>query len=312
MSITYLNALAGAGKTRALVQYAHQMAAIGEAVLFVQPSKLLIEATIKSEIAALNHRYSVTAIHSDNTEQVVRQIVTHMSTAASGSGQVLFVTHEAFLRLPDFNSKGNWRLLFDEVPGVDLFEAINVPDTHSIITDTIAIQPHDAAYGQLLPIEDGSLGRIAHNPRDDQVWRIFSGLAHRIASPHWRVFALHSNYHALLQQEHSGRQFVTHSLLQPEIFEGFKAVIIASALFEDSCLFKLWSSQGVDFRPAEHQIASKLRYHQHGNGDLITINYVTEVDWSKALRDRKLESTADSGIKQRRSLRDELVVCENS
>lgn len=306
MSITYLNALAGAGKTRALVQYAHKMAAIGEAVLFVQPSKLLIEATFKTEVVALQPRYSVAAIHSGNTEQVVRQIVAHMNAAAIGTGQVLFVTHEAFLRLPEFDRKRHWRLIFDEVPGVDLFEAINVPDTHSIITDAIEIRQHDAAYGQLLPQEDRAIRRIAYNPRDDKVWSLFSGLAHRIASPHWQVFSLQSNYHALLRQEQDSHQLVTHSLLQPSIFRNFKDVIIASALFEESCLYQLWARQGVEFQQADDQITTGLRYRQHHNGELIAINYVTAEDWSKTLRDRQLKPIAESRDDRHRSLRDEL------
>ena len=43
MVIQFLDALAGAGKTRTLARYAMRLAIAGERVLFVQPSKQLID-----------------------------------------------------------------------------------------------------------------------------------------------------------------------------------------------------------------------------------------------------------------------------
>jgi hypothetical protein len=38
------------------------------------------------------------------------------------------------------SGRHKWRLLFDEVPAVDMFEAMNVPEFHGIITDLIDAQ----------------------------------------------------------------------------------------------------------------------------------------------------------------------------
>ena len=65
MTIQYFDALAGAGKTHALVKYADELARKDEKVLFVQPSKLLITNTIKDEVDRLNPFYPVKAIHGD-------------------------------------------------------------------------------------------------------------------------------------------------------------------------------------------------------------------------------------------------------
>ena len=288
MNFRYFDALAGAGKTHALVHHADRLAQAGEPVLFVQPSKLLIDRTISSEVQPLEPRYSVRAIHGGTSPDVVRTILQHLCSVEEGAGEILFITHEAFMRLPFIQNRKRWTLIFDEVPGADLFEALIVPETHRLLTDMLDVQAHDAAYG-LITWRQGAktqLQEMARNPRGDQVWGQFSGLASRIVSPHWDVFALLSNYHSILGDDGHARQLMTYSLLQPSIFEGFREVLIAAALFEDSCLYQLWRMQGVTFEPVQGMMRDRLRYQQHGNGHLITINYVTEADWSKTLRDR--------------------------
>lgn len=287
MTIQYFDALAGAGKTRALVSYAKQLAHVGEHVLFVQPSKLLIDNTIANEIGDIQSTYDVKAIHSGTTPEVVKSIVQFTREDAGSRGRILFITHEAFMQLPYIENKRKWRLFFDEAPAVDLFEAINVPETHRIITDWIELQAHDAAYGRLIARDSSQLTKLAKNRRSDDVWRLFSDLANRIISPHWEVYALNSNFHSLLRDDGSCKQLVTFSLLRPSIFQGFKQTIIASALFKSSVLYQLWTAQGVRLKPVDNAMTSSLRYQTHQNGSHITIHYVTEADWSKTLRDKR-------------------------
>jgi hypothetical protein len=63
---------------------------------------------------------------------------------------VLFITHSAFLRLPYMHCKSDWVLLMDEVPQVDVFESVNLPETHTIITDHLELAQEGPAYGRLL------------------------------------------------------------------------------------------------------------------------------------------------------------------
>ena len=288
MKIKYFDALAGAGKTYALAHYADRLARAGDKVLFVQPSKLLIDKTVSTEITPLEPRYGVNAIHGGTSPNVVRSIVEHFVAAEAGQGEVLFITHEAFMRLPFIQNRKQWTLIFDEVPSADLFEALTMPETHGLLTDLLELQAHDAAYARITWRQGSKtqLAKIARNARGDQVWGQFSGLASRIVSPHWAVFGLQSNYHSILKDDGHARQLMTYSLLQPSIFEGFREVLIAAALFEDSCVYQLWMMQGVEFEPVQGAMRDRLRYQQHGNGQLVTINYVTEADWSKTLRDR--------------------------
>jgi hypothetical protein len=73
---------------------------------------------------------------------------------------------------------------------------------------------------------------------------------------------------------------------------------MAAANFEDSAIFKLWGGQGVQFEP-DAAFASRLRYQQHPNGDLIKILYGTEQQWSRKRREAKHgadEITAEAAL----------------
>jgi len=305
MAIQFLNALAGAGKTRALSRYAMQLATAGEHVLFVQPTKQLIDATIRCEFRDASGSISVKAIHGGNARRVVQAIIQHSKASKLSKGAVLFITHAAFMRLSYLENRHQWHLIFDEVPTIDVAEPFNIAETHRMITDALCFSPHDAAYGILTAREgaDIPLRKIARNPRGDDNWGRFKGLAERVQSPHWDVFALQSNFYGLLSGDGSTRQLVTHSLLKPSLFAGFKQVILASALFTESTLFKLWTAYGAQLKPVPEAMLEGLRYRHHGNGALITIRYLLDRDWSKTLRDKPI---CLDGEDIPRSLRDRL------
>ena len=116
MAIQYFDALAGAGKTRALARYAIQLARAGERVLFVQPSKQLIDATIRDEFRSDRGGFELRAIHGGNTRDVVQSIIHFTKTCNMLGGVVLFITHEAFMRLSHVENRQQWHLIFDEDP----------------------------------------------------------------------------------------------------------------------------------------------------------------------------------------------------
>lgn len=156
MTIHIFDALAGAGKTRALAHHADRLARHGTKVLFVQPTKHLISKTITEELHRLDPAYPIRAIHGDSileTSSVVGDIVAHFQAASPDGGEVLFVTHAAFFRLPYLHRKGDWVLLMDEVPQVDVFQALNLPDTHHLLTPHLELLPGGAAYGRLVSKE---------------------------------------------------------------------------------------------------------------------------------------------------------------
>ncbi len=282
--IDFISALAGAGKTYAIIRKAHRLALRGEKVLIVQPSRELISRTVAGELLQLS-LISYRVITTDSHPQAVSAtIIDHLAHPSQG-GEILFVTHAAFLALPYFASRQNWIVFIDEIPSVDFYQEHTIPESHQTLTENIETTEYDLRYCSVRASDTGeaALRKIAENKRRDDVWALFSPLAKRILDPDWRVYALDYQLQSLIKNEKDEEcKFLTYSLLQPSKFEGFKKLVIAGACFEDSLLYKLWKADGVQFRP----YPIKLRYNEHRNGDLISIRYAVEGRWSKVLRDR--------------------------
>jgi superfamily II DNA or RNA helicase len=157
MLIRTLDAPAGSGKTRACAHHADRLARLGHKVLFVQPTKHLITKTIADELQPLAPAYPVIALHSGTvapTASVIAAIVAHFQNAERDRGEVLFVTHAAFMLIPYIERKADWVLIMDEVPQVDVFEELKLPETHHLLTPLLTLVPGGAAYGRLVTIED--------------------------------------------------------------------------------------------------------------------------------------------------------------
>jgi superfamily II DNA or RNA helicase len=157
MTIHIFNSPAGAGKTHALALSADRLARRGQKVLFIQPTIHLINKTIQEELIPLEPPYSLRAIHGDadlTTNSVVADIVIHFQNAVDGEGEVLFITHPAFLRVPYFERKDRWVLVMDEVPQVDVYDELTLTETHDLITPHLTLVAEGAVYGRLIAKED--------------------------------------------------------------------------------------------------------------------------------------------------------------
>lgn len=281
--LLYVDALCGAGKTYSGVRYVHSLATRGQKVLVVQPSRYLIDSTEREELSRLAPIKS-TVIHGERTKSVLADIVRHIRNADDG-GEILFITQAAFFALPYFHRKDRWVVFLDEVPQVDQFSQINIPDNQELLLPHFSVVEHDAKYGLAAPSDDAgrrALDEIARNKSHDDVWGLFQGFAQRTISDDWSVYVQLSQYGNLTSGHDDQCALTSYSLLEPSIFAGFKRVIIAGACFKDTLLYRLWSAQGVEFEA----LKLPLRYTKHSNGNLLRIRYLTEEPWSKALRDR--------------------------
>lgn len=151
MAIYYFDALAGAGKTHALVRHADWLARSGRKVLFVQPTKFLIDKTVEEEVLPLAPDYPVKAIHGDTdltSKSVVTEIVGHFEVTGVG-GELLFVTQAAFFRIPYIQRKMEWSVIIDEIPSVEVFTDQHLPDTYHLLAPHLNITPTGAIYGRL-------------------------------------------------------------------------------------------------------------------------------------------------------------------
>jgi hypothetical protein len=294
-AIYYLDALAGAGKTHALIPYAVKQARQGRKVLIVQPTKELIKRTIADELEPLCLPGDRVAVyHGDREKHVVASLMAHFRDTQPG-GEIVFTTQAAFLRASYLDRRHQWIAIFDEAPQVDHYAEPKVPHTHHLLTDLLEAEPHNVDYARLKPRKGcgAEVGRIARNTERDEVLTVFETLAAHITSPHRDVYVLDDQWCDLKSGLAKRHRLTTFSLLKPSIVKGFKRVIIASALFTNTLLYRLWVRDGVKFRSMSMK---GLRYSEHQNGGLLTIRYAVDGDWSKTLRNRIEEGqTRDVG-----------------
>jgi hypothetical protein len=289
-TLYYVDGLCGSSKTYRAVRHAHRLARLGKKVLVVQPSIFLINETLM-DIASLTPEVRVRALHGETSDRVIADIVEHTKHTAL-DGEVLFITHAALMLLPYFHRRQDWHLIMDEIPQADWCCEFNVSETHSLITGCFTVDAEapnlaDNRYVRALPKDHAKLERMARNKRGDQVWDIFQQFANVLSSPHWSAYVLDDQYTNLVNHVGERRKLLAFAHLRPSLLDGFASATIMGACFKQSVLYQLWSAAGVKFMP-HTAIIKRLRYTTHGNGDLLTIRYATEEDWSKNLRDKKI------------------------
>ncbi len=157
------------------------------------------------------------------------------------------------------------------------------------------INPVNAIYG-LATVGAFHLHEMARNEDRDEILETLAETNRILTNPNWDTFVNLEQYARL--KNGRGKVLAFHSILQPELLDGFEEVFMAAANFEDSAIFNIWGEQGVQFEP-DPVFSRSLRYRHHPNGDLVKIFYVTEQQWSKKRREAKLgesDTTAEAAL----------------
>jgi hypothetical protein len=116
---------------------------------------------------------------------------------------------------------------------------------------------------------------VAKNEDDDEILETLAGTCRILLNRHWESYVNIEQYEALVRGDWRN-------------LDGFASILKASANFEDSQVFKVWGQQGVEFEP-DLEFGKKLRYTEHPNGDLVTIYYVTDPQWSRKRKEAMLD-----------------------
>jgi hypothetical protein len=290
------------GKTHELVEEACSRVKAGQRVLFLQPTRELIDKTIRNELEARSVVPRFEVFHSGVLpNQSVAKAISDFAENGALQPCIVFATHQVLPYIRHFANKDDWCVLVDEALQVVRYEKHRVPRTHALITDHIEVAQSGAIYGRVLARGE-RLDDMALNRDEDEILEFLSGTSRILANRNWETFINLEQYARLLQGE--GNELAFHSILKPEIFGGFGSIFMAAANFEDTAIYRLWGEQGVHFVPNE-EFASRLRYSNHPNGDTLTIYYATERQWSKKLRKSQIE---DGGL----TVQDKLVEAAKS
>jgi hypothetical protein len=242
-----VSGLCGSAKTHTATRWAHARARWGAKVLIAQPSKKLVDQTL-ADLRGLGGAVPARAVHEGTCDGPVRTLVRHTEEAGEG-GEVLLATQAALARMPYFQGANRWDLVLDEIPEATWERNLEVPETadtfRALFADHVEAVPEDALYYQLTPRWGGraALERLARNERRDEVWALFADFAGKVASGHWEVHVLQSQWAKMVGGE--GERLLAFAVLQPSVFAGFRSVTIMGACFEESLLARLWCNAAL-------------------------------------------------------------------
>ena len=217
---------------------------------------------------------------------VVARAMEHLRKPRDG-GEVLLLTHAAHQRLPYVHRRHDWHLVYDEAPQAVWCHELNVPDTHRMLTDAISTEEFNPEYLRVEARERQRLRAFAANRNADDIYGLLSPVANVLLSRHWQAFVDAEQFNNALDAHGSKRKLSFHATLLPSLMEGYRSATVLAADAGETALVHLWAGR-VRFREARH-LDRHLRYTTHPNGSLLTVEYISEEDWSKRHRDKRAE-----------------------
>ena len=195
--------------------------------------------------------------------------------------EIVLATHQVLPHIKHFANKSEWHLLVDEALQAVRYQQHRIPQTHNLITDHLDVTQVSPIYGRV-SVRGIELHEMAQNQDQDEIFETLADTSRILANRYWETFVNLEQYERL--KRGAGKVLAFHSVLKPEILSGFAGVFMAGANFEDSAIYKVWGEQGVKFDP-DPEFAKGLRYSKHQNGELVTIYFVTEQQWSRKRRE---------------------------
>ena len=137
MRVYFCSAPCGSGKTHSLVQRAGDWANKGRRIIILQPTKALIDKTVRNELSILPALPRYKVFHGDTVSGSVAAALTDYLKQTDDEGQIVFATHQVLPYIGFWANKDAWDVFVDEVPQVHRHHSYKVPHTHEFITDLI-------------------------------------------------------------------------------------------------------------------------------------------------------------------------------
>jgi hypothetical protein len=280
--IKYFSAPCGSGKTHQIINRACELARSGERVLVLQPTKELIEKTVRDELLTRGRPPRYHVFHGDIVEGAVAGAITNHFNVADAEGQIVFATHAVLSCVPYWATKREWHVLVDEDLQVLKHKSHQLPRTHSIITDHIDLEPHNSIYGRVVVPDLKELREKGQNKDEDELLGQVAEAIRTPTNPLWESFVNIEHYEKL--KNGLSKRLSIHSILKPSVLHGFGSVFVAGANFEETIQYRLWAQKGVRFTEDE-DFQADLRFQSHRNGHLVDIHYAMDGPWSRKCRD---------------------------
>jgi len=274
ITIDYLGAPCGSGKTYGLVETAKAIVDQGGIVVISQPTVLLNSETRQSD-GFKDWAGKIDVIH---TETPVKRLqgrceIKNDYTPEPG---VILTTHGTILNIREpFNGMQNVHLLIDEIPSGSNEFSVEISMHHGTITDHLGIveESTDGCWVRLEMIDghEDDLREILKHRKTDRLCEKLFDPALVFLSNSYDVWTRRHSYANLLSglfKNNDSHILSFYFELRPEIFQPWKSNLIAGANFENSLLYLSFQDKGVVFR---EDLTTPLRFRSHQNGHLTDI-----------------------------------------
>ena len=315
LTIHYVDGLCGSGKTHSLSRYISQQWDHGSKYMIITPSKKLADQ-IYSQLKQSAEIQNISLIHSDNSTQVVLDIMDTIKEINLMGNGIIICTQQVFPRIPFIEHKKSWTLIVDEIPNIDDYYNPSLPYNYNLVTQHLEIDeeitptlyrlklkatqldPNPDPDAQNIKAFTGdktaqASARLFVNRSDDSIDAIFKPILQHMLQhhecftnkEHWDRIVINqkvtSDKSVDMTYGNASNKLYFLTLLEPEVFSGFDKVIMMGANFEQSLLFKYWHDyKHVQFEVC-NPIKNQLRYDCYKNGHRLTITYFQEETWSK-------------------------------
>jgi len=203
--VHYISAICGGGKTYVAIQAAISRARRNKKSVIVSETMNQSKERQK-ELADSGVR--VHRVDSETDPKHVTQRIREL--LKSRGGLILLITHAAiYSLLGNFKGKSETAVFFDELPGFFKLSTINVPDTHSFLTQHLQFDgdSYDGIYQKVLVSDQEAMKQIAINEREDELLKLLQEMAWGLWSDSWDVYVNHEHYRKLETGESSRLTF---------------------------------------------------------------------------------------------------------
>ena len=210
MKLSYVNAIAGAGKSHVSLHAAHEEVLNGSWLLFVVPTVALIKEAA-TKFRELSPHIEPECIHHETASIVGAALMESLKERPKG-GRILFITWSAFLSLPFFPGRELWSVFVDEIPQVAKVDDLVIPTSHVHLTPYIEARPMGPVWGRVVVRNQGALRKLSET-KDASFENSLVPVARTLLSPKWTSYTRVAPFNALVNGK--GKKLTLHSVLRP-------------------------------------------------------------------------------------------------
>ena len=329
----------GSGKTKAAVRYIATPELRQQNFIYVAPTIRLIGQTCDNLKAAIHESGStreVALIHSESrisvSVPVAIETLQAINAVQSSEGQVVIVTTATFLNiLSRIERPADWCVILDEafspISFIEFYLGRRIEETLHLFKGVFDI---DSSQNHRLLPATGQAGWVKElaagiSRRVGEVFRPFQPLAVAVSNPAFRcelvmtpkaksivegTYGTTVDDRLLIPSDGVESKLLFASYVTPDAFKGFAEVLFMSALFEQTMLYKLWTTV-FDVVFDEHPAfpAGSLRDVHTEQGASVSVGHLLHADDNSSLYNltRNVHTAAVNETEEGQRVLDRLV-----